>query len=43
MKLKRELGKWNLVLLRMNSIIGAGIFGLPSKIFGTVDMLYSIT
>tara|TARA_R110001583_G_scaffold123082_1_gene274379 strand:- start:639 stop:1922 length:1284 start_codon:yes stop_codon:yes gene_type:complete len=41
MKLKRELGKWDLVLLMINSIIGAGIFGLPSKIFGAVG-IYSI-
>ncbi len=41
MPLKRELGKWDLVLLMINSIIGAGIFGLPSKIFGAVG-IYSI-
>lgn len=32
--LKRGIQKWDLVLLVINSIIGAGIFGLPSKIFG---------
>ncbi len=32
--LKREIGRWDLVLLMINTIIGAGIFGLPSKIFG---------
>src|SRR5688572_28175856 len=31
--LKRSIGKWSLVLLMINGIIGAGIFGLPSKIF----------
>ena len=31
--LKRDIGKWDLVLLLINSIIGAGIFGLPSKVF----------
>src|SRR5688572_6381488 len=31
--LNRSIGKWSLVLLFINSIIGAGIFGLPSKIF----------
>jgi basic amino acid/polyamine antiporter, APA family len=31
--LKRSIGKWSLVLLIINSIIGAGIFGLPSKVF----------
>ncbi len=33
-KLKREIGKWDLVLLMINSLVGSGIFGLPSKIFG---------
>ncbi len=32
-QLKRSIGKWSLVLLIINSIIGAGIFGLPSKVF----------
>ncbi|MFN2458672.1 MAG: APC family permease [Chitinophagaceae bacterium] len=31
--LARGIQKWDLVLLIINSIIGAGIFGLPSKIF----------
>lgn len=31
--LKREIKRWDLVLLFINSTIGAGIFGLPSKIF----------
>ena len=31
--LKREIKRWDLVLLLINGIIGAGIFGLPSKIF----------
>ncbi|EMR04227.1 APC family permease [Cesiribacter andamanensis] len=31
--LKREISRWDLVLLLINSLIGAGIFGLPSKIF----------
>jgi basic amino acid/polyamine antiporter, APA family len=31
--LKREIRRWDLVLLMINSIIGAGIFGLPSTIF----------
>ncbi len=31
--LKREIRRWDLVLLLINNIIGAGIFGLPSKIF----------
>jgi len=39
--LKREIGKWDLVLLLINSLIGAGIFGLPSKIFA-LSAWYSI-
>jgi basic amino acid/polyamine antiporter, APA family len=31
--LKREIRRWDLVLLMINSIVGAGIFGLPSTIF----------
>ncbi|QED36934.1 amino acid permease [Antarcticibacterium arcticum] len=31
--LKREISRWDLVLLLVNSTIGAGIFGLPSQIF----------
>jgi basic amino acid/polyamine antiporter, APA family len=31
--LKRSIGKWDLVLLMINGIVGAGIFGLPSKVF----------
>jgi len=32
--LVRGIGRWDLVALTINSIIGAGIFGLPSKIYG---------
>ncbi|MFN2440720.1 MAG: APC family permease [Chitinophagaceae bacterium] len=32
-QLVRGIKRWDLVLLIINSIIGAGIFGLPSKIF----------
>ncbi|MEZ4999947.1 MAG: APC family permease [Bacteroidales bacterium] len=39
--LKREIRRWDLVLLMINSIIGAGIFGLPSSIFGLTG-IYSI-
>ncbi len=31
--LNRGIRRWDLVLLTINSIIGAGIFGLPSRIF----------
>ena len=31
--LKRGIKKWDLVLLFINGIIGAGIFGLPSEVF----------
>ncbi|MEQ8423194.1 MAG: APC family permease, partial [Cyclobacteriaceae bacterium] len=38
----RAIRKWDLVLLMINTIIGAGIFGLPSKVFqlsGTYSIL----
>ena len=37
----RSIGKWSLVLLFINSIIGAGIFGLPSKVFA-LSGVYSL-
>ncbi len=40
-QLKRSIGKWSLVLLIINSIIGAGIFGLPSKVFA-LSGIYSL-
>lgn len=39
--LNRGIKKWDLVLLVINSIIGAGIFGLPSKIFA-LSGVYSL-
>ncbi len=39
--LHRGITKWALVLMIINSIIGAGIFGLPSKIFALTGV-YSI-
>jgi APA family basic amino acid/polyamine antiporter len=39
--LNRSIGKWDLVLLMINSVIGAGIFGLPSKVF-KLSGVYSI-
>ncbi len=39
--LSRSIRKWDLVLLMINSVIGAGIFGLPSKIFA-LSGVYSI-
>jgi len=39
--LQRGIRKWDLVLLIINSIIGAGIFGLPSKIFA-LSGVYSL-
>src|SRR5262249_19367504 len=33
-ELVRGIGRWDLVALTINSIIGAGIFGLPSRIYG---------
>lgn len=40
-QLTRAIGKTGLVLLIINSIIGAGIFGLPSKIFALTGV-YSL-
>lgn len=31
--LQRSIGKWEMVLLFINGVIGAGIFGLPSRVF----------
>ncbi|MCC6389095.1 MAG: amino acid permease [Bryobacterales bacterium] len=31
--LVRSIGKWDLVAVAINSVIGAGIFGLPSKVY----------
>lgn len=39
--LKREIKRWDLVLLLINGTIGAGIFGLPSKIFA-LSGVYSL-
>jgi amino acid transporter len=39
--LKKDIKRWDLVLLMINSIVGAGIFGLPSKIFSLAG-IYSI-
>jgi len=41
MKLKRGIKRWDLVLLLINNTIGAGIFGLPSKIF-SLSGFYSL-
>lgn len=40
-QLKRAIGKWDLVLLMINSLVGSGIFGLPSKIFAQAG-IYSL-
>lgn len=39
--LNRSIGKWAMVLLVINGVIGSGIFGLPSKTFKEVGV-YSI-
>lgn len=39
--LTRSISKWEMVLLFINGIIGAGIFGLPSKVF-KITGVYSI-
>lgn len=40
-RLARSLGRWDLVAVVVNGVIGAGIFGLPSKIFSLAGS-YSI-
>src|SRR6266567_3903862 len=30
----RSIRKWDLIAVTVNSVIGAGIFGLPSKVYG---------
>ena len=39
--LQRSIRRWELVLLFINGVVGAGIFGLPSKVFAAVG-IYSI-
>src|ERR1700704_1451770 len=34
--LVRGIRKWDLVAVTINAVIGAGIFGLPSKVFGLI-------
>src|SRR5260370_6189776 len=34
--LVRGRGKWDLIAMAMNAVIGAGIFGLPSKVFALI-------
>ncbi|MCH7399948.1 APC family permease [Belliella sp. DSM 107340] len=40
-KLKRGIQRWDLVFLIINSVIGAGIFALPAKVFA-ISGVYSI-
>lgn len=35
-KLERGIGRWDFAALVINGIIGAGIFGLPSKVFAQI-------
>jgi APA family basic amino acid/polyamine antiporter len=35
-KLKRGLGRWDFTAIVINTIIGAGIFGLPAKVFAQI-------
>jgi basic amino acid/polyamine antiporter, APA family len=35
--LVRGIRRWDLVAVTINGIIGAGIFGLPSKVFGLIS------
>ena len=41
MALKRAIKRWDLVALTINGIIGAGIFGLPSMVYG-LTQTYSL-
>jgi len=34
--LVRDIGRWDLVAIAINGIIGAGIFGLPSEVFNRI-------
>lgn len=40
-RLVRGIRRWDLVLLVLNAIIGAGIFGLPARVYGVIGT-YSI-
>src|SRR5580765_6933183 len=35
-KLVRGIGRWDLTAIAINTIIGAGIFGLPSKVYALI-------
>jgi basic amino acid/polyamine antiporter, APA family len=35
-KLVRGIGRWDLTAIAINTIIGAGIFGLPSKVYASI-------
>ncbi|HWD97866.1 MAG TPA: hypothetical protein VG345_02470 [Bryobacteraceae bacterium] len=39
--LSRSIHKWDLIAVTLNAVIGAGIFGLPSKVFAIADV-YSL-
>src|SRR5258705_5281194 len=32
----RSIGRWDLIAVTINSVIGAGIFGLPARVFGLI-------
>lgn len=40
-QLRRAIGKWDLVALVINSVVGAGIFGLPSRVYALAGV-YSL-
>ena len=35
-KLQRSLGRWDMTAIVINTIIGAGIFGLPAKVYAAI-------
>jgi amino acid transporter len=41
-RLVRGIRRWDIVALVINSVIGAGIFGLPARVFGLAGPAYSL-
>jgi APA family basic amino acid/polyamine antiporter len=41
-RLVRGIRRWDIVALVINSVIGAGIFGLPARVFGLAGPVYSL-
>jgi amino acid transporter len=43
MELRRELGRWDLVFITVNSTVGAGILGLPGKVYALLGPYSPLT